>query len=340
MNTANNSKGSQPLTSVNKYQVTLTWDKAKKKVRKPRKRRASASSITTSSSSTELCDSSGDDSDSQKETLKLPQKIMPKPPHIKITPSKSLSIEETEAELFLLTENSAETLRHIDTSDSQHFLDELSKIDQLRKSYGMTTGEGNGDDNFYENLSQRICQLQFQNLTLLTHLSTGEKENTKILSPLPSPISPILSFHEHFCLPQFQGHADTSTPASCSRALSPASFTYDETINLQSGNDETISSKGEEADVETVIAQEPIENESKDEITNIIRENLEILQRLKLKTVDTEESSSEELESSSDSSNHAHLAISKTHRQNRRTFNPFPTSRKPRNKTSKFGLYK
>ncbi|CAG7731104.1 unnamed protein product, partial [Allacma fusca] len=68
----------------------------------------------------------------------------------------------------------------IDTNDSQHFLEEMSRLGK--------------SDSFYENLSHRICQLQFQNLRILTTCNTIPDPVIMPpveFSPLPSPMSPL-----------------------------------------------------------------------------------------------------------------------------------------------------
>jgi hypothetical protein len=196
----------------------MTWDKTPKKPKNFRKRRASASSHTTDSSSTELCDSSSEDEEGKgsdsvwldpapsplptptpetitvlKESLGTDlntttevHRVTLEPPKIEIS-GRGQSFDETEAELLLLTEQntteeSLEPSKCIDTNDSQHFLEEMSRLGK--------------SDSFYENLSHRICELQFQNLKILTTCNTIiDKENSLFIrddfsvSPMPSPIN-------------------------------------------------------------------------------------------------------------------------------------------------------
>ncbi|CAL8125671.1 unnamed protein product [Orchesella dallaii] len=69
----------------------------------------------------------------------------------------------------------------LDASDSQHFLEEISRLGK--------------SDSFYENLSKRICELQFQNLRILSTCNTTIDPKSLVLpefekSPLPSPSNP------------------------------------------------------------------------------------------------------------------------------------------------------
>ncbi|OXA37251.1 TBC1 domain family member 2A [Folsomia candida] len=70
----------------------------------------------------------------------------------------------------------------IDTNDSQHFLEEMSKLGK--------------SDKFYENLSKRICELQFQNLKTLSTCNTVIDPKSLALPPFPR--SPLASPISHF----------------------------------------------------------------------------------------------------------------------------------------------
>lgn len=68
----------------------------------------------------------------------------------------------------------------LDTNDSQHFLEEISRLGK--------------SDSFYENLSKRICELQFQNLRILNSCQTTIDPKSLVLpvfpkSPLASPMT-------------------------------------------------------------------------------------------------------------------------------------------------------
>lgn len=76
--------------------------------------------------------------------------------------------------------NALNATKILDTNDSQHFLEEISRLGK--------------SDSFYENLSKRICELQFQNLRILNSCQTAIDPKSLMLpeferSPLPSPMA-------------------------------------------------------------------------------------------------------------------------------------------------------
>jgi hypothetical protein len=193
-------------------QITMTWDKTPKKAATSkagktfrRRRTLSSSSIntTSSSSSTELCDSSDDDgssssssssegvwSDSDNKWVEKKNKkgkvSRPPLPQDSSKENETPPEEEEEGGIGPPSPSSDPVQQQnilsrsssiIDTNDSQHFLEEMTKLGK--------------SDSFYENLSKRICELQFQNLKTLSNCNTVIDPKTLTLPPFPK--SPLAS---------------------------------------------------------------------------------------------------------------------------------------------------
>jgi len=253
------SRAQAPSNNGTNKQVTMRWDKMALR-RRARANKYATGGSTSSSSSTELCDS---DSSSSCEVSDTPESVTLRAepernsndnnnnidevrlavPRNESSPGLhdgesigSASEEERENKPLNAKMKRMEWSRSsttLDTSNSELFLEEMSKLGK--------------SDSFYENMSKRICELQFENLRIIQNCNTEPTKwnltvqdmlKSPLLSPIGPPRSPILSSLD-LATSKIYGESPPSSRTSSIRSPGSAEYTFFPD-SLQVGSDEKV----------------------------------------------------------------------------------------------------